>query len=134
MVLNLGGWGPNAAKTPLTCLKESFVRKRSGTTNLDDDDDDGLSLQEDSDGDGYISCLQVLLALKNIVPPELLSDEEEIYVYRVRFHPISTHANTNNHSHTDTHCSPTMPQSEPPINTSFIKVAIFFSRKRGAKL
>ncbi|XP_035536553.1 uncharacterized protein LOC118342185 [Morone saxatilis] len=38
---------------------------------------------EDSDGDGYISCLQVLLALKNIIPPELLSDEEEIYVYRV---------------------------------------------------
>ncbi|XP_026183221.1 uncharacterized protein LOC113142419 isoform X2 [Mastacembelus armatus] len=38
---------------------------------------------EDSDGDGYISCLQVLLALKNIIPPELLSDEEEIYVYRI---------------------------------------------------
>lgn len=37
----------------------------------------------DSDGDGYISCFQVLLALKNIIPPELLSDEEEIYVYRV---------------------------------------------------
>ncbi|XP_062300216.1 uncharacterized protein LOC134004836 [Scomber scombrus] len=38
---------------------------------------------EDSDGDGYISCLQVLLALKNIIPPELLSDEEELYVYRI---------------------------------------------------
>ncbi|XP_059182378.1 uncharacterized protein LOC131961126 [Centropristis striata] len=38
---------------------------------------------EDEDGDGYISCLQVLLALKNIIPPELLSDEEEIYVYRI---------------------------------------------------
>ncbi|KAM7367245.1 hypothetical protein PAMP_015160 [Pampus punctatissimus] len=38
---------------------------------------------EDNDGDGYISCLQVLLALKNIIPPELLSDEEEIYVYRI---------------------------------------------------
>ncbi|XP_018552775.2 uncharacterized protein LOC108897564 [Lates calcarifer] len=38
---------------------------------------------EDSDGDSYISCLQVLLALKNIIPPELLSDEEEIYVYRI---------------------------------------------------
>nr|XP_046235015.1 uncharacterized protein LOC124053670 isoform X2 [Scatophagus argus] len=38
---------------------------------------------EDSDGDGYISCLQVVLALKNIIPPELLSDQEEIYVYRI---------------------------------------------------
>ncbi|XP_037552126.1 uncharacterized protein LOC119428516 [Nematolebias whitei] len=38
---------------------------------------------EDSDKDGYISCLQVLLALKTIIPPELLSDEEEIYVYRI---------------------------------------------------
>ncbi|XP_029351549.1 uncharacterized protein LOC115037189 [Echeneis naucrates] len=38
---------------------------------------------EDSDDDGYISCLQVLLALKNVIPPELLSDEEEIYVYRI---------------------------------------------------
>ncbi|XP_028256316.1 uncharacterized protein LOC114432486 [Parambassis ranga] len=38
---------------------------------------------EDRDGDGYISCVQVLLALKNILPPELLSDEEEIYVYRI---------------------------------------------------
>ncbi|KAI9543032.1 hypothetical protein NQZ68_013963 [Dissostichus eleginoides] len=38
---------------------------------------------EDSDGDGYLSCLQVLLALKNIIPPELLSDKEEIYVYRI---------------------------------------------------
>ncbi|KAM8910567.1 uncharacterized protein AB9W97_006888 isoform 2-T2 [Spinachia spinachia] len=38
---------------------------------------------EDADGDGYISCLQALLALKNILPPERLSDEEEIYVYRI---------------------------------------------------
>ncbi|XP_062339275.1 uncharacterized protein LOC134037779 [Osmerus eperlanus] len=37
----------------------------------------------DSDGDGYISCLQVLQALKHIIPPELLTDEEEIYVYRI---------------------------------------------------
>lgn len=51
-----------------------------------DDGDLDLSLQEDSDGDGYISCFQVLLALKNIIPPELLSDEEEIYVYRVHFY------------------------------------------------
>ncbi|CAJ1054513.1 uncharacterized protein LOC122871396 isoform X4 [Xyrichtys novacula] len=38
---------------------------------------------EDGDGDGYISCLQVLLALKTILPAELLSEEEEIYVYRI---------------------------------------------------
>ncbi|XP_049422781.1 uncharacterized protein LOC125882878 isoform X1 [Epinephelus fuscoguttatus] len=38
---------------------------------------------EDGDGDGYLSCLQALLALKNIIPAELLSDEEEIYVYRI---------------------------------------------------
>ncbi|XP_014855266.1 PREDICTED: hyphal wall protein 1-like isoform X2 [Poecilia mexicana] len=38
---------------------------------------------EDSDSDGYISCLQVLLALKTIIPPELLSEKEEIYVYRI---------------------------------------------------
>ncbi|XP_062374052.1 uncharacterized protein LOC134062152 [Sardina pilchardus] len=37
----------------------------------------------DSDGDGYLSCFQVLLALKEIVPSELLSEEEEIYVYRI---------------------------------------------------
>ncbi|KAL1275819.1 hypothetical protein QQF64_035442, partial [Cirrhinus molitorella] len=37
----------------------------------------------DSDGDGYLSCLQVLLALKEIIPPELLTEEEEIYVYRI---------------------------------------------------
>ncbi|XP_049330954.1 mucin-12 [Astyanax mexicanus] len=37
----------------------------------------------DSDGDGYISCFQVLLALKEIIPPELLTEEEEIYVYRI---------------------------------------------------
>ncbi|XP_076015921.1 uncharacterized protein LOC143008176 [Genypterus blacodes] len=39
--------------------------------------------EEDRVGDGFLSCLQVLLALKNIVPPELLSEEEEIYVYRI---------------------------------------------------
>ncbi|XP_056281227.1 uncharacterized protein C6orf132 isoform X2 [Pseudoliparis swirei] len=38
---------------------------------------------EDADGDGYVSCLQALLALKSVIPPELLSDEEEIYVYRI---------------------------------------------------
>ncbi|XP_023205683.1 uncharacterized protein LOC111611801 [Xiphophorus maculatus] len=38
---------------------------------------------EDGDCDGYISCLQVLLALKTIIPPELLSEKEEIYVYRI---------------------------------------------------
>ncbi|XDV25025.1 hypothetical protein PO909_029028 [Leuciscus waleckii] len=37
----------------------------------------------DSDGDGYLSCIQVLLALKEIIPPELLTEEEEIYVYRI---------------------------------------------------
>ncbi|KAJ8381951.1 hypothetical protein SKAU_G00027290 [Synaphobranchus kaupii] len=37
----------------------------------------------DSDGDGYLTCFQVLLALKEIVPPEVLSDSEEIYVYRI---------------------------------------------------
>lgn len=42
-----------------------------------------VSVQEDSSGDGYISCLQVLLALKTIIPEEHLSEEEEIYVYRV---------------------------------------------------
>ncbi|KAF5890796.1 proline-rich protein 36-like isoform X4, partial [Clarias magur] len=36
----------------------------------------------DSDGDGYLSCFQVLLALKEIIPPELLTEDEEIYVYR----------------------------------------------------
>ncbi|XP_029681647.1 uncharacterized protein isoform X2 [Takifugu rubripes] len=39
--------------------------------------------EADSDGDGYISSIQALLALKNIVPAELLSEEEEIYVYRI---------------------------------------------------
>lgn len=42
-----------------------------------------LYLQADSDGDGYLSCIQVLEALKEIIPPELLTEEEEIYVYRV---------------------------------------------------
>ncbi|XP_047660336.1 uncharacterized protein LOC113651595 isoform X2 [Tachysurus fulvidraco] len=37
----------------------------------------------DRDGDGYLSCFQVLLALKEIIPPELLTEEEEIYVYRI---------------------------------------------------
>ncbi|XP_057179437.1 uncharacterized protein LOC130547490 [Triplophysa rosa] len=37
----------------------------------------------DSDGDGYLSCLQVLVALKEIIPPALLTEEEEIYVYRI---------------------------------------------------
>ncbi|XP_034019743.1 uncharacterized protein LOC117504382 isoform X2 [Thalassophryne amazonica] len=40
-------------------------------------------VKEDSDGDGYISCLQVLLALKSIIPSGLLSEEQEIYVYRI---------------------------------------------------
>ncbi|XP_061745052.1 uncharacterized protein LOC133544043, partial [Nerophis ophidion] len=38
---------------------------------------------EDTDQDGYISCIQVVDALKSIVPAELLSDQEEIYVYRI---------------------------------------------------
>nr|XP_057921652.1 uncharacterized protein LOC131124834 [Doryrhamphus excisus] len=38
---------------------------------------------EDADQDGYISCIQVVDALKSIVPAELLSDQEEIYVYRI---------------------------------------------------
>ncbi|XP_035280911.1 uncharacterized protein LOC118231321 isoform X1 [Anguilla anguilla] len=37
----------------------------------------------DSDGDGYLTCYQVLLALKEIAPPEVLTDSEEIYVYRI---------------------------------------------------
>ncbi|XP_058842493.1 uncharacterized protein LOC131697472 [Acipenser ruthenus] len=37
----------------------------------------------DSDGDGYLTCFQVLVALKEIVPPSALTDAEEIYVYRV---------------------------------------------------
>ncbi|KAI5618009.1 hypothetical protein C0J50_22598 [Silurus asotus] len=37
----------------------------------------------DTDSDGYLSCFQVLLALKDIIPPELLTEEEEIYVYRI---------------------------------------------------
>ncbi|XP_034433795.1 uncharacterized protein LOC117757120 isoform X2 [Hippoglossus hippoglossus] len=39
--------------------------------------------EEDGDGDGYISSLQALLALKHVIPSELLSDEEEIYVCRI---------------------------------------------------
>ncbi|XP_061662600.1 nascent polypeptide-associated complex subunit alpha, muscle-specific form isoform X2 [Syngnathoides biaculeatus] len=38
---------------------------------------------EDSDADGYISCVQVVDALKRIIPAEILSEEEEIYVYRI---------------------------------------------------
>lgn len=52
-------------------------------SNRHNKDEDGVYLQEDIDGHGYISCLQVLLALKTIIPPELLSDQEEIYVYKV---------------------------------------------------
>ncbi|XP_053321289.1 uncharacterized protein LOC128492675 [Spea bombifrons] len=37
----------------------------------------------DSDQDGYLDCLQVLMALKEIVPPHVLSDAEELYVYRI---------------------------------------------------
>ncbi|XP_066561588.1 uncharacterized protein LOC136750424 [Amia ocellicauda] len=37
----------------------------------------------DSDGDGYLTCFQVLVALKEIVPPEALTDAEEMYVYRI---------------------------------------------------
>ncbi|XP_069048916.1 uncharacterized protein [Lepisosteus oculatus] len=37
----------------------------------------------DNDRDGYLTCFQVLLALKEIIPPEALSDAEEIYVYRI---------------------------------------------------
>ncbi|XP_048886881.1 uncharacterized protein LOC125751726 isoform X2 [Brienomyrus brachyistius] len=37
----------------------------------------------DGDGDGYLTCVQVLLALKEVVPPEVLSEEEEIYVCRI---------------------------------------------------
>lgn len=47
--------------------------------------DESDRLQADGDGDGYISSLQALLALKNIVPAELLSEEEEVYVYKVSF-------------------------------------------------
>ncbi|XP_062239128.1 serine/arginine repetitive matrix protein 1 isoform X2 [Platichthys flesus] len=39
--------------------------------------------EEDGDGDGYISSLQALLALKHVIPSEMLSDEEEIYVCRI---------------------------------------------------
>ncbi|XP_073479666.1 uncharacterized protein [Aquarana catesbeiana] len=37
----------------------------------------------DTDEDGYLDCLQVLMALKEIVPSNALSDAEELYVYRV---------------------------------------------------
>ncbi|XP_051976306.1 uncharacterized protein LOC127638705 isoform X2 [Xyrauchen texanus] len=37
----------------------------------------------DSDGDGFLTCFQVLLALKEIIPSELLTEEEEIYVYKI---------------------------------------------------
>lgn len=49
-------------------------------------------MQADSDGDGYISSIQALLALKNIVPAELLSEEEEIYVYRVGFYSVTNNS------------------------------------------
>ncbi|CAH2277556.1 flocculation FLO11-like isoform X5 [Pelobates cultripes] len=37
----------------------------------------------DSDEDGYLDCMQVLMALKEIVPPHSLTDAEELYVYRI---------------------------------------------------
>ncbi|KAM4748831.1 uncharacterized protein WCC33_006230 [Rhinophrynus dorsalis] len=37
----------------------------------------------DNDGDGYLDGLEVLMALKEIVPPDALSDAEELYVYRI---------------------------------------------------
>ncbi|XP_068133034.1 uncharacterized protein [Hyperolius riggenbachi] len=37
----------------------------------------------DADEDGYLDCLQVLMALKEIVPTNALSDAEEFYVYRI---------------------------------------------------
>ncbi|KAM9311624.1 uncharacterized protein PAF06_009460 [Gastrophryne carolinensis] len=37
----------------------------------------------DTDKDGYLDCLQVLMALKEIVPANTLSDAEELYVYRI---------------------------------------------------
>ncbi|XP_072257249.1 uncharacterized protein [Pyxicephalus adspersus] len=37
----------------------------------------------DTDEDGYLDCLQVLMALKEIVPANALSDAEELYVYRI---------------------------------------------------
>ncbi|KYO36452.1 hypothetical protein Y1Q_0024193 [Alligator mississippiensis] len=37
----------------------------------------------DTDGDGYLNCMQVLMALKEIVPSEALTDAEELYVYRI---------------------------------------------------
>ncbi|XP_073431387.1 uncharacterized protein [Dendrobates tinctorius] len=37
----------------------------------------------DTDEDGYLDCLQVLMALKEIVPGNALSDAEEFYVYRI---------------------------------------------------
>ncbi|XP_056430516.1 uncharacterized protein LOC130369371 isoform X2 [Hyla sarda] len=37
----------------------------------------------DTDEDGYLDCLQVLMALKEIVPGNSLSDAEEFYVYRI---------------------------------------------------
>ncbi|KAM4678418.1 uncharacterized protein O3C94_010327 [Discoglossus pictus] len=37
----------------------------------------------DTDDDGYLDCLQVLIALKEIVKPGALTDAEELYVYRI---------------------------------------------------
>ncbi|KAM5171222.1 uncharacterized protein ACMZJ9_003966 [Mantella aurantiaca] len=37
----------------------------------------------DTDKDGFLDCLQVLMALKEIVPANALSDAEELYVYRI---------------------------------------------------
>ncbi|XP_043093884.1 uncharacterized protein LOC122343470 isoform X2 [Puntigrus tetrazona] len=61
----------------------SYAGNDSNHLTVTNPDCDALCLQADSDGDGYLSCLQVLLALKEIIPPELLTEEEEIYVYRI---------------------------------------------------
>ncbi|XP_042190983.1 uncharacterized protein LOC103179917 [Callorhinchus milii] len=37
----------------------------------------------DGDKDGYLTCLEVLMALKEIVPAGELTDAEEIYIYRI---------------------------------------------------
>nr|XP_025034725.1 uncharacterized protein LOC102445632 [Pelodiscus sinensis] len=37
----------------------------------------------DTDGDGYLNCLQVLMALKETVPSNALTDAEELYIYRI---------------------------------------------------
>ncbi|XP_067906237.1 uncharacterized protein [Heterodontus francisci] len=37
----------------------------------------------DNDNDGYLSCVEVVMALKEMVPLGALTDSEEIYIYRV---------------------------------------------------